>query len=325
MNTAFVAGIAPEYLHSYASHYVNVNPWMDFWKTAPPGRVFISERDAPARHFRDTEFYVDWLAPQANMEAASGTRIEVGQTDAVHVAWHYGVAHAATYDAAAASLLEKLRPDFEAAVRDEAMVREALGSDRRVGVLIDHIQGAAFVVDRNLGVVEANARAEAELLQGTALQAFGNVLSVREPTAHKWIESTTQRLVDQMPVASTSRVFSIGPRVYRLNLSLLPSRTMSSSVLLVPPQPAVLVVMALLVGGEVRLDHDAVKVAFGLSDAETRLCDALVKGLSLRDAARAFGLSDGTVRQRVKIIFHKTRTHRQGELIAALNRFVSSD
>jgi DNA-binding CsgD family transcriptional regulator/PAS domain-containing protein len=323
VTAAFFDGIAPDYVRSYQDYYAGLNPWMEFWRNAPVGGVFLSERDSPARLFRDTEFYADWLQPQGNLEAAAGMRFEAGRSDAVHVAWHYDVARAHTYDAPAAILLERLRPEFAAAVRDAALVRDALHAGHRLGSVIEHIDGAAFLVDRSMTILEANQEAATALSKGEVVQGLGDVLSARDSAAQRWLEETVQRLVDRAPVASTTLVFSTGSQVFRLIASLLPNQTAGTRALLMMPRPSVLVALHLLVGGKLRIDEAALKVAFGLSAAEIRLCEALINGKSLADAAQSLRLSDGTVRQRVKMIFHKTHTHRQGELIAALGRFAS--
>ncbi len=325
VKAAFVEGIADDYVRSYQAHYSYVNPWMEFWRTAPAREVFVSERDSPSRLFRRSEFFVDWLEPQGNLEAAVGTRVEAGASDAVHIAWHYDIAHADAYDAFGATLLERLRPSLVAAVRDAAVFREALELGRHIGPVIDHVKGAAFLVERNLTVRDANRHAVAAMQAGEVVQGLSDTLVIRDAAAHRWLEETAAKLADTGTAAATSLVFSAATRVYRLVVSPLPARTAATSRLLVHPRPMVFVVLQLLVGGELRIDAAALKTAFGLSTAEIRLCEALVNGMSLADAARTLGLSDGTVRQRVKMIFHKTHTHRQGELIAALGRFASAE
>jgi DNA-binding CsgD family transcriptional regulator len=45
-----------------------------------------------------------------------------------------------------------------------------------------------------------------------------------------------------------------------------------------------------------------------------------VEGLSLRQAAARLSITEGHARQRLKTIFQKTDTSRQGELIALLSK-----
>src|SRR5690606_12680845 len=114
-----------------------------------------------------------------------------------------------------------------------------------------------------------------------------------------------------------------GGHVVRVGVTRAPGFGGPDLPLLVRPRPQALVVIEPLVGGTLRLDADSLKLAFGLSAAETRLCELLANGRSLAEAADALRLSEGTVRQRAKAVFQKTGTHRQGQLIALVSRFAA--
>ena len=54
---------------------------------------------------------------------------------------------------------------------------------------------------------------------------------------------------------------------------------------------------------------------FGLSSAEARLVERLVSGQSVKQAAAALGIAGDTARSYLKVIFQKTDTHRQTDLV----------
>lgn len=58
--------------------------------------------------------------------------------------------------------------------------------------------------------------------------------------------------------------------------------------------------------------------AFALTPAEARLAALLATGCSLEDAGDALGITRETARSRIKAIFQKTDTNRQGQLVALL-------
>lgn len=321
INATFWNGIDPDYMESYRNHYASVNPWVDFWTGVPAGVVSISERDSPSSAFRDSEFYVDWLAPQGNMKAAVGTRLDVDRHNTIHVAWHYDIANADSYDAPAAAILEGTKSRLIEAVQTATLLRDGLEGGQRLGSLIERIEGAAILVDRDRKIREANAEASATLREGEVLAATGNGLSLRDPAAQRWFEEAVARLADGLPVAAHSTVFGADERIFRISVTRAPDHAEPGFALLVRPRPLVLVVVRMLVGGQSRLDEAGLRFAFGLSRAEFRLCEVLANGRSLAQAAEILGISDGTVRQRVKTVFQKTGTHRQGELVAVLGRF----
>jgi DNA-binding CsgD family transcriptional regulator len=67
-------------------------------------------------------------------------------------------------------------------------------------------------------------------------------------------------------------------------------------------------------------DSTVIARAFGLSPAETRLAMLIGGGTSLEDAAEQLGIARETSRSQLKIVFAKTGTHRQAELVALLVR-----
>jgi DNA-binding CsgD family transcriptional regulator len=69
------------------------------------------------------------------------------------------------------------------------------------------------------------------------------------------------------------------------------------------------------------MDETASHANFRFTPAERSLASALCRGLSLKDYAEAEGLKIATVRSRLQSLFLKTKTGRQGELVALLARY----
>jgi len=67
-------------------------------------------------------------------------------------------------------------------------------------------------------------------------------------------------------------------------------------------------------------DAGDLRAIFGLTSKETELAVRLAGGMALDEAASALRITRAHARQRLKLIFMKTDTHRQGELIALLAR-----
>jgi DNA-binding CsgD family transcriptional regulator len=70
----------------------------------------------------------------------------------------------------------------------------------------------------------------------------------------------------------------------------------------------------------VRTPAHALTLMFGLSRTECALSELLVVGYPLGNCAERLHISEGHARQRLQSIFDKTRTSRQGELIALLSK-----
>ena len=323
VNTVFATGIDPSFVASFREHYAAVNPWMEFWSTVPPGEVKVSERDSPSSAFRDTEFYTDWLAPQDHMKAASGIRFDVDAHNTVFVCWHYEPRHAPVYDRLAETVLKAAKPGLLDAIRSAAMLRQGLEATPKLGPMIERIDGAALLVDADRHIREANAEASVAMVRGDILTGAGNLLALRDPAAQRWLEEAVAQLSAGKHPGFSTATFAAGERVFRVSVTRAPEYGEPGSPLLIRPRPQLLVVVQLLVGTSLRLDGNGLRLAFGLSGAETRLCEILANGRSLAEAADMLHISEGTARQRIKTIFQKTGTHRQGQLIALVSRFAA--
>lgn len=323
INTAFAHGIDETFMLSYRERYAGLNPWLDFMADASPGGVHLSERDYPARSFHSSAFYSEWLGPQGNMDAVAMVQVRAAPQNDIQIAWHYGSGKACSYDAFAAAVLEGLKPCLIEAVGNAAGLRDRLESGRRLGPLMERIKGAAVLIDHGRRIREINGRAQAALNGGQVLaSASGDVLALRDKVAQRWLEDV---LAQPAGFGFATTIFGSGERIYRIGVTPAPEpehgHEEAGFALLMRPRPLALVTVRLLVGGVVGLDHACLRFAFGLSAAEIRLCELLINGHSLAEAAQLLGLSDGTVRQRVKAVFQKTGTHRQGELVARLAHF----
>lgn len=58
---------------------------------------------------------------------------------------------------------------------------------------------------------------------------------------------------------------------------------------------------------------------FALTPAEARLAQIIAVGSGPEEAAKTFGVKLSTVRSQLAAVFYKTRTKRQGQLVALLS------
>lgn len=67
------------------------------------------------------------------------------------------------------------------------------------------------------------------------------------------------------------------------------------------------------------VDTELLRQLFGLSDAESRIAAGLTHGLSLKQMAEDASVSIHTVRSQLQVVFAKTDTHRQSELVSLVS------
>ena len=113
--------------------------------------------------------------------------------------------------------------------------------------------------------------------------------------------------------------FCIEGRNWQVSFAPLPAMLASSVLTLFFTRSMVLVLIRDL---DARLrrhgDLSAFALQYGLTRAEIMFCERLAQGDSLAETAGVLGIKVETARDRVKSIFHKTGTHRQGQLVAML-------
>jgi DNA-binding CsgD family transcriptional regulator len=63
---------------------------------------------------------------------------------------------------------------------------------------------------------------------------------------------------------------------------------------------------------------EILKMLYGLTQAECRLVNLLMQGLSLSEAGQLNGLTQNTLRSQLKSVFQKTDVRKQSELIRQL-------
>jgi DNA-binding CsgD family transcriptional regulator len=72
--------------------------------------------------------------------------------------------------------------------------------------------------------------------------------------------------------------------------------------------------------GTATVNPDMLGKVFELTPAQANLAGKLATGSSMETAAAELGVTVETARSHLKAIFNRTGTHRQGELVALLNR-----
>jgi DNA-binding CsgD family transcriptional regulator len=68
----------------------------------------------------------------------------------------------------------------------------------------------------------------------------------------------------------------------------------------------------------VTTDQSRMRRTFGLSPVQARLTSALMSGQTLKQSALQLGIAESTARQYLKVIFSKTGTRRQSELVRVI-------
>jgi DNA-binding CsgD family transcriptional regulator len=195
------------------------------------------------------------------------------------------------------------------------MARPAAGGAAALGDLLQLLGTAAILVDRDGEVVGLN---------DAARDCLGGGLYIRHRrlvTADPATQRALMRLIEGRRDGGNADACSEQVVVPRRNARPLILRTIHLDGGADSPFHPARAVVVVLDAGRVSLPTEAqLESAFGLSSGEARLAILLAAGEMLENAASLCGISYETARKRVKVVFEKTDTRRQSELVALIIR-----
>ncbi len=318
LNFAVARNMDPEFQKSFREHFAFINPWSEYWQTAPAGAA-LSETVFPARRFADTEFYNDWLIPQKDVEAAAGLKLVGERNEFIQFTLHYPLALSDRYGRAATEVLNRVSGNLERAIELARLLRGNAEASAAGAALVERSQCAAFVVDDERRVHDANAMAIHLSSAGSALSIRNDKCHLRDKDADARFDIMLQRLSKGLPVDGSPIAFRTAFSAWQVVMAALPTPLLSPSVLsLLPPRRLVLVLVNELNLRARSGDLSALATAYRLTRAEIVFCRRLMCGDSIADAAEHTGVTVETARTRLKSIFQKTGLSRQAQLMLLL-------
>ncbi|MET4687697.1 helix-turn-helix transcriptional regulator [Sinorhizobium fredii] len=321
LNFEATDNIEPAFVKSYAEHFAPLNPWTPIWRSVPSGTVLVAEESCPTSMFFKTEFYNDWMRPQKNNEGAVGVKIDGGR-DLIHLSLHYPLAVAGTYDFAAAEVLRRIRGSLLRSINVGRLLQVQTEAAVARSALVERGSCAAFVVDGERRVRLANEQAEKLFSSGLVVRQRYGVACLSDPDADRCLRDGVWALSRRLPVLLSRLHLCVDGRNWQVSLASLPAVVSGGPTSLVLADSLVLVLVKNLdARSRDGVEWPALATKYGLTPAEMVFCKRLSSGASLAEVAQALGISKETARNRVKSIFHKTGTHRQGELVALLAAF----
>jgi DNA-binding CsgD family transcriptional regulator/PAS domain-containing protein len=322
LNFLSFQNMEPEFIKSYAEHFAYINPWAAYWTSLKSTAIAISEDVFPARSFAESEFYNDWLRPQ-NVEAAVGMKIVGERDEAVHLLVHYPLSRSGKYDRAAAEVMTRIRGSIERSVNLARLIRAGEEQAVAEAALVERSRCAAFVVEGDRRVREANQMAEQLFSSGQGVTIRNGRCWLAEKDADDRFGTALEKLSTGTPTLGSRIAFRTAAGSWQVSVTALPlSQPSPRNILsLLPPRQMVLVLVTDLdLQGGGAADLSTLATAFGLTPSEISFCRRLLLGESVADAADKLGISVETARTRLKSILHKTGTSRQGQLMLLLSR-----
>ncbi|WP_154048439.1 helix-turn-helix transcriptional regulator [Thiomonas intermedia] len=262
--------------------------------------------------FTHSAYFNEWMRPQG-FRHTLGTTVSASGMRSANVSLFRATDQRAFNDPDAVAL-DLLARHFGFALRMHERLAEA---DVTAAAAIDALEllhSPLAVVDGRRCLIYASPGLETMLRMGEILFLSASRLSASMPQDDDKLARIVHDVVNAKTTAVTRCI--LGPEGgAALHVQAFP---------LVRPNftgsPGPRHVVLLITGTEAASHHRLEELArrFGLTRSQARLASALCGGSTLREAADRCGISYGTARGYLKMIFLKTGTHRQTDLVTLL-------
>lgn len=277
-----------------------------------PGQIF-TDRIVPREELRRTEYYNDYLR-RYDIATGMGACLLRGDVDAF-VSFNRPEGQG-DWSSDAERLLAVVVPHLQRAVLLHAELSSASHDRMALGEVLNQLNVAIIIVDRDHKVVFANTPAlhlltrhdgltdrEGRLTathRDDAKTLFSLIQATLAVTAKPWVPVPRTLNIRSNRTGTFLRVVA-GPALFTNDLGA--GDTMAV-LFVIEPRPVLREATAML------------RTLYGLTPAESRIAAAIGHGVSVNNLASMTGRSPETIRKQLKRVFAKTNTRRQQELTA---------
>lgn len=308
-------GYAPGAMAHYVAHYTDKNPWLPSFdrQNIPTGITIIDEDLIDTQTYEANEFYNDWVKPQ-NLYYMIAGRVLKEKTIGTNLTFLRSRA-AGPFRDDEKELFTLLLPHVARAAQ---IHRHLFALDLARGateMVLDGLNVALLIVDRDAQIQFANAPAERLLKQDSGIQRRdGRLRAASAPDS----EALRHAILGAVDTAAGKGIDSGGLMpIHRAGsepLLAMISPLLPDKPWIGGPAPAALVLVS-DPAARTRPREDALARHYGLTQAEAMLLAALVDGQRLADFAERKGISLTTAKTQLQRIFDKTGQTRQSDVI----------
>jgi DNA-binding CsgD family transcriptional regulator/PAS domain-containing protein len=314
-------GLTAEDVREYGDLHAANNVWMARLPGAPrPADVIVSHKLYPEDELVRHRFYREFLEPRG-LFAMVAVVLDAGPFELTTVNIMRG-SRPGRFSDGEEMLVRRLAPHLRNVHRAQRHFAAGRAKRALLANVLDHLPTAVLALDPDLRIIVANRAAEELAATGNCLKIAGGKLELFDPEARDALRKAVGGLAAAAQGHGTAAggSFPIGRPLLAcpFTATAIPIRP------LVPIDTCNGACCLLLVEDPDRHDvppERRLMQLWGLTPAEARAAVLLASGLSLREISVKLEISFNTVRSHLKMIFLKTDTSRQGELMHLLTRF----
>lgn len=310
-------GLSPSAAAGYVSSYAMVNPWREALGNWPPGHLYHDEDLAERRQALESPYYTEWLGRQGAYDAATGFIVLRSGARQLSLELRYSSRDERAIRDRAGTILGDAAFHFRHAFESAGQSKDYLGK------LVDDLSFPVFLVSADMRVVYGNHHADA-LRRGDSGPFVGDrgVLRASDEQVDSQLRDLIARACSSRRSTTSLLAFGApGDRYFAVARPAVPAgeSTFQLHDALFDSGPLAMLILH-GASGMTALPADLLWRAFGFTEAEADLAEALLSGDTVAEYAQARLVSKQTLRNQLVGLMRKTGTHRQAELIGLLTR-----
>jgi len=313
-------GVDENHLNAYSNYFVDNNPWTRVSELQIPGKIrtdhSLDEYYQRPGSYRKTEYFNEWLAPQ-DFYFSLGTNLL--SHDNINTKFYmyrpklgrpFSKQDITKFKHLSGHMMRAMEISQRLELKD-AQISDALH-------FIDRLKFGILFLNEHSTVIHANHFAQMLMRTGDGLNSKAGTMHAAHRADGKKLSGIIQSALaihkgqsEDLPCTAGIRRPS-GKRPFEVTAIPLPHQasplSVSAAVILFISDPE----------QEAICPTEYLQRRYGLTVTEAKLAQYLSRGGALREAAEHSGLSYETARWYLKIIFQKTSTRRQTELLRLL-------
>ncbi|WP_439611382.1 helix-turn-helix transcriptional regulator [Reyranella sp.] len=305
----FSHNIPPESFESYASRYRHMDPWISghHQKFGDACGGFLGSMLIPTGELEKTEFYADHLRQHDILQlCAAVTKGGQSNADIISFAMYRG-RRAQEFGEEEVRLSERIVPHLQRAFLISSRLRSA--ADGVSKAMLAVVQAPIILVDAMARISQASPSAVKILQEGVWLQAKWDRLAA--------VVDNDKFRKSVFDIASSG---AVGP--FSRLIGLVHPRLGCTYHVLIARGGKQFPGKAFVVLGAAASDRGnlgkRLLEVYALTPAEVRLCEHLLNGRSIGEAAELLFVKRSTVQSQLKSVFRKMGLSRQSEVMMAL-------
>jgi DNA-binding CsgD family transcriptional regulator len=309
----------PTFVADYRRYYSTIDPWVEEGTKRNlfrPGLVALGEPIVPPSVLKRTEFYDDFGRHYQFCGGVSGLfTVEQSLMAVSFCQYKFG-----QFDSSEVQLVAALVPHLERAMKIYQRLEGADLASHRVSAVLDRMNCGVLLISAAGKVLFANQTASALLRARDGISLSHGELNATTPAhAVKLREAVAAALRIRDGILTSGRQEVVLPRPsYGRPLSLVVTPLPRRAPLFDDLDRAAVAMFITDPERSVSPRVEMIRLMLRLTEGEARLAQRLALGETLKEAADHLSIRLETARKRLKVIFQKTDTHRQSDLVRLL-------